>query len=181
MWHEVLLGQSDIVSLYHEALMPTTFSPFWLFLTEELALSQLFMMPALVLIPSKKCKDSEMTIVSGYSGGILFRANKGSSTFYYFRIGQDGSYDVRNYINPLIGNSSLLISGFSPSITTGYNQSNLVAVVARGSYLSFYNNHQLIANVNDPTTYTHGQIGVVAYDQGSPATVIYRNVRVWTV
>ena len=124
--------------------------------------------------------EVQMTIVSGYSGGILFRANKGSSTFYYFRVGQDGSYDLRNYISPLMDNSSLLMSGFSPSITTGYNQSNLVAVVARGSYLSFYSNRQLIANVNDPA-YTHGQIGVVAYDQGSPAAVIYQNVRVWIV
>jgi hypothetical protein len=121
-----------------------------------------------------------MTIVSGYSGGVVFRANKGSSTFYYFRVGQDGSYDLRRYINPLIDNSSLLTSGTTPALTTGPHQSNLVAVVARGSYLSFYTNQQLIPSVNDPA-YTHGQIGIVAYDQGSPATVSYRNARVWAV
>ena len=44
--------------------MPATFSPFWLFEASGLALSQIFMMPAPVLTPSKKCKDSGETFVN---------------------------------------------------------------------------------------------------------------------
>jgi hypothetical protein len=43
--------------------MPATFSPFWLFKASGLALSQLFMAPALVLAPSKKCKDSVLRLM----------------------------------------------------------------------------------------------------------------------
>ena len=35
--------------------------------------------------------EVKMTISSGYSGGIIFRANQVNSTFYYFRVGQDGA------------------------------------------------------------------------------------------
>jgi serine/threonine protein kinase len=124
--------------------------------------------------------EVQMTIVSGYSGGIIFRASQGNSTFYYFRVGQDGSYDLRVYVDALINHSHLLASGSSSAIHTGYNQANLIAVVARGGSLEFYANHHLIISVND-STYSHGQIGVVAYNQGGLATVVYNNARVWTL
>jgi eukaryotic-like serine/threonine-protein kinase len=124
--------------------------------------------------------EVQMTIVSGYSGGILFRGNQGNSTFYYFRVGQDGSYDLRAYVDPQIDHSHLLTNGSSSAIHTGYNQANIITVVANGSSLMFYANHQLITSVND-STLSHGQIGVVAYNQGGLATVVYNNVRVWTL
>ena len=124
--------------------------------------------------------EVQMTIVSGYSGGIIFRANQANSTFYYFRVGQDGSYDLRVYVDKLIDHSHLLVSGSSPAIHAGYNQPNLIAVVARGSLLELYANQQPIITVND-STYSHGQIGIVAYNQGGLATAVYRNARVWTL
>jgi len=124
--------------------------------------------------------EVQMTIVSGYSGGIIFRANHTNSTFYYYRVGQDGSYNLRAYVDSLIDHSHLLVSGSSPSIYSGYNQANLIAVVANGSSLGLYANHQLIANVNS-NEFSDGQIGVVAYNQGGLATVVYSNARVWTL
>jgi len=124
--------------------------------------------------------EVQMTIVSGYSGGIIFRANQANSTFYYFRAGQDGSYDLRVYVDKLIDHSHPLVSGSSPAIHAGYNQPNLIAVVARGSLLELYANQQPIITVND-STYSHGQIGIVAYNQGGLATAVYRNARVWTL
>jgi hypothetical protein len=122
--------------------------------------------------------EVQMTIVSGQAGGIIFRGNQANSTFYYFRIGQDGSYTLRDYIDPQIDHSHLLLSGSSPAIHTGYNQPNIIAVAANGSTLNLYVNHQLIASTSD-STLSHGQIGVVAYNQGSPATVVYNNAKVW--
>jgi serine/threonine protein kinase len=122
--------------------------------------------------------EVQMTIVSGYAGGIIFRGNQAKSTFYYFRVGQDGSYDLRAYVDPLISDSHLLVSGTSPAIQTGYDHPNIIAVVANGSSLTFYANHQLITTVND-STFSQGQIGVVSFNQGGLATVVYNNVNVW--
>ncbi len=122
--------------------------------------------------------EVQMTIVSGQAGGIMFRANKANSTFYYFRVGQDGSYDLWTFVDTLIDHAHHLTGGSAPAIHTGYNQPNLVAIVAQGASLALYVNHQLITSVND-NSYSHGQIGVAAYDQGSPAQVVYSNARVW--
>ncbi len=125
--------------------------------------------------------EVQMTIVSGQAGGIVFRANPANSTFYYFRVGQDGSYDLWTYVDKYIDHAHHLTSGTSGSSTaihTGYNQSNLVAVVAQGSSLALYVNQQLVTSVSD-NSYSHGQIGIVAYNQGSLAQVVYSNARVW--
>jgi len=124
--------------------------------------------------------EVQMTIVSGQAGGIMFRANKANSTFYYFRVGQDGSYDLWTFVDTFIDHAHHLTGGPAPAIHTGYNQPNLVAIVAQGASFALYVNHQLVTNVND-STYSHGQIGVVAYNQGSPAQVVYSNARVWTL
>ena len=122
----------------------------------------------------------QMTIVSGDAGGIIFRANQAKSTFYYFRVGQDGSYDLRVYVDPLIDHSRLLTSGMSSALHTGYDQANTLAVVARGNQLQFYANGQLMTTAND-MTFSQGQIGVVAYNQGGLATVVYSNAEVWNL
>ena len=124
--------------------------------------------------------EVQMTIVSGQAGGIIFRANQANSTFYYFRVGQDGSYNLWAFKDKFIENALLLASGMTPAIHTGYNQPNLVAVAAQGASLALYVNHQLVTSVND-SSYSHGQIGVVAYNQGSIAQAVYSNARVWTL
>ncbi len=124
--------------------------------------------------------EVQMTIVSGQAGGIIFRANQANSTFYYFRVGQDGSYNLWAFKDKFIENAPLLASGMAPAIHTGYNQPNLVAVAAQGASLALYVNHQLVTSVND-SSYSHGQIGVVAYNQGSIAQAVYSNARVWTL
>lgn len=124
--------------------------------------------------------EVQMTIIAGKAGGIIFRANQANSTFYYFRVGQDGSYDLWAFVDTIIDHAHHLTAGFSSAVHTGYNQPNLVAVVARGSSLNLYVNQQLVTSVND-SSYSHGQIGVVAYNQGSTAQVAYNNARVWTL
>ncbi|HEY4387990.1 MAG TPA: hypothetical protein VGN34_26370, partial [Ktedonobacteraceae bacterium] len=122
--------------------------------------------------------ETQMTIIAGQAGGVIFRGNQANSTFYYFNVGQDGSYDLRDYIDPWIAHARLLISGSSPAIHAGLNQPNTIAVVANGNIFKFYVNHQMITSVSD-STLSHGQIGIVAYNQGSTATTVFNNVRVW--
>ena len=122
----------------------------------------------------------QMTIVKGDGGDILFRDDaKGNG--YYFFIGQDGTYGFGIY-NNCNGNNcklSALRNGSSPAINTGLIQTNLVAVIAKGSTIDLYVNHQKIDSVSD-SSYSQGQIGVAASDVNSPTEVVFRDAKVWT-
>ncbi len=122
----------------------------------------------------------QMRIARGNSGGIVFRGTYDSTRtiFYYFRIGQDGSYDL-----DLVDNNSLqpLKSGSSPTlINTGLNQPNLLAVVAKGRSFDLYVNLHHIDSVSD-STLTSGEIGVAASDTSDPTEVLYNNAEVWAL
>lgn len=62
--------------------------------------------------------------------------------------------------------------------TTFQGDSNILTVVARGSELYLFVNKQLVTEVSD-NTYTFGQIGVFALDQGNITEVSFSNVQVW--
>ena len=72
----------------------------------------------------------------------------------------------------------LAAQGFSPAIHRGLNQTNLVAAIVHGKIIELYVNHQLITSINNGI-YSHGQIGIVAYNQGGLATAAYSNARIW--
>ncbi len=77
-------------------------------------------------------------------------------------------------------NGLVLKGGTSLAIKTGLNQSNIIAVVASGSDLDLYVNHQHIAYVSN-STFSQGQLGVCAEDAGNPTKVVYENAAVWTL
>ncbi len=113
-----------------------------------------------------------------YSGALLFRVDSANTSFYYFRVCQDGTYALYVYTNN--SGSTLIDSQSSSVINAGLNQSNLLAVVAQGSTLYLYVNQQKIDSISD-SSYTHGKIGVVAdgYPHNRPTEVGYSNARVW--
>ncbi len=127
--------------------------------------------------------EVQMTVLKGFGGGILFRSNSTVSNYYYFLVGADGSYNL------LVTSSNppdqSIAAGFSPAIQAGVNQTNFVAVVAQSGTLILFVNGQFITSVND-STYTHGTIGLLAYDSGNPQNeanppveVVFKNVKVW--
>src|SRR6266566_4859953 len=116
-----------------------------------------------------------MTITTGEAGGIIFRVDSTHSKFYYFRIGQDGSFEFGLSTGSGI---QVLQSGTSLAIKTGLNHSNLIAVVASGSNIDLYVNHQHIAYFND-SIYSQGQLGVCAQDTSHATEVIYSDALVW--
>lgn len=134
--------------------------------------------------------QAELTITKAMSGadggGLIFRAADQAHYgphYYYFRVGPDGSYDLNKHTG--FGPNLILVQGFSGAIKTGLNQTNLLGVAARGSTLDLYINGQFVASVED-SAYTHGAIGLFAYDSGvHPAEVtpsvetMFRNVKVW--
>ena len=71
-----------------------------------------------------------------------------------------------------------LISGITPIIRSGMNQTNLIAVIANGSRFDLYINQQYIVSVNDPS-YAHGRIGLLAKEKNNPTEVIFSYAKVW--
>jgi len=61
---------------------------------------------------------------------------------------------------------------------TGLTQANLIAVVANGGTLSFYVNKQFVTSVSD-SSYTSGEVGVLAQDETQPTEVAYSDAQVW--
>jgi hypothetical protein len=92
---------------------------------------------------------------------------------------QDGSYNLYLY-RDLNGNSNLLANGSPSAITRGLNQSNVLAVMAQGNTLVLYVNKQRITSVSD-STYSHGEIGLVADAFNNLTEVVFSNAKVWTL
>jgi hypothetical protein len=75
----------------------------------------------------------QVTIISGHSAGLMFRAStQDNGAGYVFRISTDGTYIFQKLIaNGNSTNHITLLSGNSSAIKQGINQTSLLAVVAR--------------------------------------------------
>jgi hypothetical protein len=128
--------------------------------------------------------EVQVTFVQGDAnnsgGGIIFRSVDDTNIqFYAFTIRLDGSYTLFAHVNPSGSSARLLAGGSTPAIRTGLHQSNLVAVVTNGNTISLYANHQFITRVSD-ITYSEGDIGLFAYNDGTLVEGVFSNARVWT-
>lgn len=122
----------------------------------------------------------QMMIINGDCGAIILRANWRTDQIYYFRICRDGDYHFSLYVDNTGTNAKTLKSDSTSAIKTGLNESNLIAVVARGSIIELYINLQHIADVYSDA-YSQGQIGVAAEAESNPTEVAYSNAKVWTL
>ena len=122
----------------------------------------------------------EITILSGHSGGLLLRNNSNSFAGYQFRISTDGTYILNKNVPNTDGsaNFTTIISGHSSAITTGNNQPNLLAVVARGDKIYLYVNKQYIDSATD-TSFTSGQVGVYVDSDANSVEATFSNFQVW--
>ncbi len=123
--------------------------------------------------------EVQMKVIQGDCGGLVFRADSNTGKMYFLEVCQDGTYGLYRYLDFTGNNVKDLAGGTSAAITTGLNQTNTIAVVAQGSTMSVYVNKQKIATAND-STFTHGQISLVADAYTHPTEVAYNNVKVWT-
>lgn len=120
----------------------------------------------------------QITITNGRQAGILFRANSANGSYYFFRIGVDGSYALDLYTS--VHQAVTLLSGYSVAITSGLNQSNTLAVLAYQSTFYFYANQTLITSATD-NTLTSGSIGVAAIDYSNPTDAAFSSAQVWQI
>lgn len=123
----------------------------------------------------------QMTIVKGEFGGIVFRTDGSQSKYYSFLIDRTGNYKLITSVDNTGTHDQVVRKGTAALIKTGLNQLNTLAVVARGSSIYLYINHQYLTSASD-STYRAGQIGVFGgnYTE-SPADVAFTHVQVWNM
>jgi hypothetical protein len=123
----------------------------------------------------------KLTLTTGGYTGIMFHFDPDKTSGYLFMIGiqQDYSLYSFNYKNPDSAKQyTLLRSGTNTVIKRGLKQTNTLAVIARGSIMSFYVNNQFVDVVSD-TTYTNGQIGVYVEGGASGEEAAASDVQAW--
>lgn len=117
-----------------------------------------------------------MTILKGDIGGIAFRADPVSGTFYYFYIDTQGNYGLA-LVNSFTQEPPLAL-GSSSAIHTGLNQTNQIAVVANGDSITVYVNMQPVVQVTNGTI-ASGYIGVVGQDVNNSTDVSFSDAHIW--
>lgn len=122
--------------------------------------------------------EIQLHITRGEQGGILFRYDQTTNSFYYFHIDTSGKYALDLYQNDIL--SKTLVSGTSGRIDTTLGNANLIAVQANGSALTLFVN-RFPVNSTTNTALSQGQIGVMAYAITNPTDVSFSNAKVSTI
>ncbi len=121
----------------------------------------------------------KMTFVKGIYGGIFFRSDPNNSKYYLLRFARDsGHYDLYVYTNKQASNAKRILNGTSATFNTDLNQSNLVAILARGKTITLYVNSTYVDTVDD-ATFASGQIGVFAENNQEASEITFEQAQVW--
>lgn len=125
--------------------------------------------------------EAKLTVIKGDYSGLSFRINRVQETGYVFAIGVAGDYVIDTFDFKASTNNefAVLHKGTSAAIKRGWNQTNLVAVVANGAHISLYVNGQLVSQIQD-NTYTQGEVGTYGYGQVS-SDIETKDVRIWSL
>ena len=118
-------------------------------------------------------------ITGGDCAGITFRSDRGNANYYAFYICTNHFFYFSKYANNQITPTS--DTGSSNNIRTGPTDINVIAVVAKGDGLHFFvNSNQFIYSTPD-SSYTGGEIGVIAVDQSKPTSVVFLTAQVYNL
>lgn len=118
-------------------------------------------------------------IIGGDCAGIVFRADRGNANYYAFYICTNHFFYFSKYANNQT--TPTFDTGSSNNIRTGPTDINVIAVVAKGDGLHFFvNSNQFIYSTPD-SSYTGGEIGVIAVDQSKPTSVVFLTAQVYNL
>jgi len=121
----------------------------------------------------------QVTIIKGYEAGIMFRANDPEPSTYFFSISYNGLYALNVAAGPQHG--AILAFGRSPAIKVGFNQPNLLSVMAHGSNIDLFINKQFVKRVQDES-YATGAIGLFAENTiRVPSDTGFSSAQVWNL
>jgi serine/threonine protein kinase len=129
----------------------------------------------------------DITIISGHTGGVFFRANTVSLlqaySGYLFEIDSQGNYKISRSNNFSTGEGNVpLQSGIvRAGFKAGNNVKNTMQILMQGTSLSFYINGVFLVTLQD-TTFTSGTIALLATSSAgnAAANVAYSNLRVFS-
>jgi hypothetical protein len=123
--------------------------------------------------------EVQMTFIKGDGGGVKFRGDTNKSTDYEFLINQNGTYGIWREDS---STSYKTFVDFLPNsaINHGLGKTNTLAIVANGDTMTFYVNHVQVNRITD-STYSQGEIALVANSEGNLTEVAFRNAKVWTM
>jgi len=124
--------------------------------------------------------EVQMTIVDGQAGGVFFRSqdSQNSQFSYIFLIRPDGYGALYAVLNAASGPGYKgLVGGTITSFKRGLQQTNTIAIMARGSQIDIYVNQVGIAGVTE-STYSQGGVGVIGWTNSD---VVFSNAKLWTV
>ncbi|WP_151728121.1 hypothetical protein [Thermogemmatispora aurantia] len=121
--------------------------------------------------------EVQLTITSGQEAGLLFRASADGQSYYLFRVSINGSFALDLYQGQT---AQTLLTGFSPAISSGLTQTNILGVLASQDTIVLYVNEQAVGSVHDHTL-SAGAIGVAAIDDQLPCVAQFSNAQVWVL
>ena len=127
------------------------------------------------LVFSNLAFEANVTLLQGDYVGIWFRSDRSVGTRYLFFVDAAGDYGLDTVENDV---ANTLRAGSRPAAFRVGPQTNLLAIVAIGTTIAMYVNHQLLASITD-TSYQQGQIGVFAEGFSGGFDSIFSDVRVW--
>lgn len=117
----------------------------------------------------------QITMINGLGAGITFRSSNENLPSFVFSITTTGLYSL----DALQSSQQVLAFGRSSAIHLGQNQTNVIAVMARGSTISLFINKQFIKSVSDEN-YSPGEIGMFTGNAPrSNIDVAFSNAQVW--
>jgi len=126
--------------------------------------------------------QAKMTIISGHSGGLVFRADYTNDKGYQFRISTDGTYILNRFMldqqgNPIAAGETIM-SGSSDSVQQGINQTNQLCVLAQGDTVSLFINGKYVDSTMD-STYHSGQVGIYVDSDADAVEGAFNDLQVW--
>lgn len=123
--------------------------------------------------------EVQAQILHGDCGGILFRGDFQAGNFYYLTFCFDGFHYLYAYTNFTTLNQLKTQQDAFPALKNNPQATILLAVVAQGSTITIYINHQQVDQIVD-TSYTSGQVSLFGFDLNRPTEVVFSNARLWT-
>lgn len=120
----------------------------------------------------------QIQVQRGDYGGIGFRLNPATGALYLLTINTDGYFSFNVYKS--FGSGYGLNGGYVSNFHTGLNQTNLITLIARGTNFLLYVNKMYAGKVSD-TTYSDGNIALLAINHTQYTDVAYTNLQIWNL
>ncbi|MEO8972872.1 MAG: protein kinase [Ktedonobacteraceae bacterium] len=120
----------------------------------------------------------DVTILKGHSGGLFFRFSSGAfGTYngYLFEIDSKGNYKLSIFAGNIIQDWTP-----SPALKTGYNVTNTLAVIMKGSTFALYANGAYLTTLTDSSNaFASGNVAFFASATNADTEVVFSNLGVY--